>query len=311
MAAQCVHAQSSGSSVAAMEHARILAEIQRLSQPKSMLDFSANTAALTAAFVLTKDEAHAAKAEELLTAWLLAPETRLSPQPTQSSVELVPLAEVAVALRFLVDWLPREKLDGIHAWFRALADFLNTDHNAQLDRDRKDHRASAWLLLQSAIARSQRDEHGLDACRARFRKPTLRNQITADGTFPQELASEYPLRNTLFNFDLLCGACQLLASPFDPLWTYELQDGPGLRSVAAYLYPKIADPAQWNAVADADHFREVPLRRPALLFAGHAYDRPEYIELWRTLSTAVPRPLAASFPIREPLLWTTRAMHGL
>jgi hypothetical protein len=247
----------------------------------------------------------------LLHLFLVGPSTRLSRQPSESVVELVPFAEIAVALRFLVDVLPADTLTAVNAFLSDLLAWLNTEHSFVIARDTKDQRASAWLLVVSALARSQHNEKVLDECRHRLRTPTLRNQITADGHFPQEMATPNPLRNTLFNFDLLTGACQMLSSPFDDVWHYELVDGVGLRNAAAFLFPILADRAKWPGVSDAVAFREVPLRRPGLLFAGRAFNRPEYVDLFRSLPTAVPESLAASVPIRQPLLWTTRAAHGL
>ncbi len=300
-------------------------------------------ACLSAAYVLEKNAAYAQRAGAHLRAWFLDAKKRMSPEASLAGcepgslsvaakaasdtnnahavkgtpagiVDLVPLAELARATSFLVDseTLTTEEWTAIGQWFTELATWLNTDRTAGLARDTKDHRASAWLLINAAIARSQRDDKLLEACRKRFRAPTLRNQITADGRFPQEVATPEPFRNTLFNFDLLTGACQLLASPFDLLWDYELQDGPGMRAVAAFVFPSIADPTKWAYVADLAHFRDLPGPRPGLLFAGRAYNRPEYTELWRSLDPLeVPEAIGGSFPIREPLLWTARAAHGL
>jgi hypothetical protein len=311
-------AQSAHASVATMERPRVLADAPAAltAQPKTLRDFSTTIACLTAAFLLTQDKIYANRAAELLNTWLIAPTTRLPAEPSASVVDLVPLAEAARATSFLVDTLPPATLAATNAWFAALFAWLNTAREPQIARDSKDHRASAWLLLAAAIARgqqtgSQADEKDLDDLRHRFRTPTLRNQIRSDGSFPQEVATPNPYRNTLFNFDLLAGACQLLSSPFDDLWDYELPDGPGMRSVAAFFYPLIQDPTKWPWPADAEHFRELPGRRPALLFSGRAYDRAEYVALWQSLPPEIPPDLAANFPIRQPLLWTTRAPHGL
>jgi hypothetical protein len=308
-------AQPAMESVAAIERERVLREAGRDVEPKDAIQFSARFAVLTSAFLLTKDEAYAARARDLLQAWLLTAETKL-PTPAKLGVPgMVPLAEVAVGLRFLVDFLDAEVLTAVRAVFAEAQTYLQTDHDALLMRDASDHRGSAWLLESAAFARAMPDEKALEECRRWFKKPVLRKQIAADGTFPEELASTNPLRNTLLDFDLLTGACQLLSSSFENLWDFELQDGPGMRVVVAWLYPRLKDRAQWPAVADAQFFREVPLRRPGLLFAGRAYDRPEYVELWKSEPATVPAGLAAIvpsvLPIREPLLWTTRAMHGL
>lgn len=284
-------------------------------------------ACLTAAYWLTSEERYAQRAGQHLRAWFLTPETRMDPSATLAGCppgtatgtpagisDLAPLAELIRSTSFLVDSaaLTPDEFAALNKWFADLATWLDTDRNARIARDAKDHRASAWLLTRSAIARALRDDTGLEDCRRRFRHPTLRNQINENGIFPQEVATPNPLRNTLFNFNLLAGACQLLASPFDRLWDFELADGPGMRSVAAFLYPLVNDPEKWPYVADADHFRELPGPCPALLFSGRAYTRPEYVALWLKLDAKpIPTALAYTFPIRQPLLWTARALHGL
>ncbi len=294
---------------------------------RALREFSATVACLCAAALLTGEPQYAARAVEHLRASLLTPATRMEPSFNTAGcapgtttgapmgvVDLVPLAELARALSFIVDGpaMSAGEWDAVRSWFKAANDWLNNNRAAGVARDSKDHRASAWLLTASALARFLRDENALEDCRKRFRSPTLRNQIRSDGVFPQEVATPLPFRNTLLNFDLLAGACQLLSSAFDPLWSFELGDGVGMRIAAAYLYPKIAHPEQWGFVADAVGFRDLPGRRPGLLFAGRAYDRPEYVAAWQgasldTSSAAI----AGSFPIHEPLLWTARAPHGL
>jgi hypothetical protein len=292
---------------------------------------SANIACLTAAYLLTHDDTYAQRAAAHLRAWFIAPETRMTPQADLAGcehgpqngdatgrpvgiVDAAPLAELARATSFLVDSqaLSADEFTTLNQWLRDFGSWMDDNRNARIARDTKDHRASAWLLVRSALSRALRDDRAMEDCRRRFRAPTLRNQINALGVFPQEVATPNPFRNTLLNFDLLTGACQLLASPFDLLWDYELADGPGMRAVAAYLFPFISNPAKWTYMADADFFRQLPGPRPGLLFAGRAYDRPEYVELWHKLDAQpIPEDIAASFPIRQPLLWTTRAAHGL
>jgi hypothetical protein len=304
---------ASNASVAGMEHDHILADAARAltSSPRTTRQVSNSVAALTAAFVVTKEERYALAAQTQLNDWLPEPISKSANPPTV--VELVPVAELARATSFLADAIHVTQID---AWLLDLLTWLTTAREPVIARDTKDHRASAWLLVASAVSRSQRvndplGEKVFQQCRALFRKPTLRNQIDEIGRFPQELATPNPFRNTLFNFDLLCGACQLLDAPLDPLWNFELIDGVSMRAVAAYLYPFLQDRSKWPGVSDAEHFRELPGRRPGLLFAGRAFHRPEYVELWRTTPPTIPPDLADFFSIRQPVLWTTRAAHGL
>ena len=346
-AAAHLQAQTSGPSlahtdVAKLDGARILADAKRAleaplpTQPAvvqpALQRACFTVATLTAAYLVSREDTYATRAGQHLAALFITPGTRLNPEPeianptpsaappapgTLSITHLAPLAEVARALAFLGDTpaLTPADLDATHAWFAAHLDWLTTAHNFVLARDTKDHNASAWLLLAAGIARSLRNDRVLEDCRHRFRKPTLRNQINLEGVFPHEVASETPFRSTLLNFDLLAGCAQLLSTPFDDPWAYELEDGTSLRSAVAYLYPSLQERHNWRYMADPQIFRDLPGRRPGLLFAGRAYNRPEYVATWQATPSpdiaSLPEPIAASFPIREPLLFTDRALHGL
>jgi hypothetical protein len=293
---------------------------------EALIDASTAISTLTAAYVLSKDDKYALRAGNHLYAWFVDPATRMNPNLDNAYANLntataraagivdgVALAEIARSIPFLADTAALSPPDFITTkkWFTDFLDWLNTARIPLIARDTKDHTASAWLLLAASCARLLGDEATLDACRHRFKQPTLRNQIQATGIFHHEIITDAPYRNSLFNFDLLAGACELLSTPFASLWPYELEDGPGLRAVAAFLYPLLNAPARWPYPADVSRFREVPRRRPALLLAGRAYQRPEYVDLWRKLpSPAVDDPVRATFPIRQPLLWTTRPPHN-
>jgi Alginate lyase len=293
---------------------------------EALIDASTSISTLTAAYVLTKEDKYALRAGNHLYAWFVDPVTRMSPHLDKAyatattvnalaagMVDGIALAEIARSIQFLVDTAALSPPDFItlKKWFADFLEWLNTARIPVIARDTKDHTASAWLLLTAASARLLGDDAILNASRHRFKTPTLRNQIDANGIFHHEVITDSPWRNTLFNFDLLAGACELLSTPFVSLWPYELEDGPGIRSVAAFLYPMLNDPARWPYPADVSHFREVPRRRPALLLAGRAYTRPEYVDLWKSLPhPSIDDPLRASFPIRQPLLWTTRAPHN-
>jgi hypothetical protein len=289
----------------------------------ALLSFAHIVPALTAAYVITKDERYAKHAVSHLHAWFITPETAMTPSlefaqvipPLKTGrpeglIEAVHLAEVAQSIQFLSnsEALTPQNLTVIAKWFSDYLDWLNSSRTAGLARDMRDHNGSSWLLQAAACARLNRKDDGpLTTLRHQFRTTTIRAQITFDGTFPRELTTPNPYRNTLFNLDLLAGCCELLSTRFENVWDYELQDGPGMRVAVAKLYPFIANRRSWPYRADAEFFNELPLRRPALLFAARAYSRPEYAETWRTLPPATSNPeLDRTFPIRQPLLWVTR-----
>lgn len=287
----------------------------------ALLDFSMRVPALTAAFVVTKDARYAKQAAAHLRAWLIDPATRMAPNmqyaltapgaktgAPEGLVEAVHLAEVAQSIPFLADAFAADDFSVLGKWFAAYLDWLNSSVIAGLARDQRDHNGTSWLLQAAACARLNTvDDAPLTALRHRYKSTTIRAQMVADGFFPREIATAYPYRNSLFNLDMFSAVCLLLSTQFESVWEYELQDGPGMRVAIARHVPYIKDRGAWPYEADRDHFNDLPLRQPSLLFCARAYNRPEYADLWKTLpaDTTIPE-LQRTFPIRQPLLWLTR-----
>lgn len=289
----------------------------------ALLNLSLYVPTLTAAFVLTNEERYAQQAVSHLKAWFIDSTTSMTPsmeyaqtiQPTKAGrpegvVEAVHLAEVAQSIPFLTnsEALSPTDLTTLQKWFAAYLDWLNTSRLAGLVRDRKDHHGTSWLLQAAACAHlDTKDDRPLTTLRHQYKSVTLRAQIVFDGSFPHELTTPNPYRNSLFNLDMLAAICVLLSTRFESVWDYELQDGPGMRAAIARHFPFILNRSAWPYAADATHFTDLPIRPPSLLFAARAYNRPEYADLWKTLppDPIIPE-LQRTFPIRQPLLWVTR-----
>ncbi len=259
------------------------------------------------------DKECAAKAAALLSAWFVTPATRLGTTPVtgaptgtayEALLNYSQLAEVAVALAFLP--VAPEVADGVKGWFREYMAYLTTDLNAGLARDAKDRHGSSWLLQSMAAARVCGDDRQLEAGRVMFRHATLRAELNADGFFVHDLTSANPFRNSLMNLDLLAGVCVLGSTRFASLWDAELQDGPGMRAAVARHAPYMAKPATWPYPADAEHFRELPGRRPVLALAARAYAQPEYAAEFLTLKEVGIPEILRTMPIRQPLLWVVQ-----
>jgi hypothetical protein len=301
----------------------------------ALFRFGLAVPALASAYQLTREEPFAAGAVAWLRAWMIDAATRMTPamEYGQTSregkagrmegiVEALPLVEVALAIPFLAASPSFTEADdkAVRAWFAAYLDWLTRPQDsgprlAALARDSKDHHGTSWLLQASALAILAAE--GSDAARAEdamlaqlreyYKHVLLRAQLTADGTFPSELTSANPYRNSLFNLDMMAGVCHLLSTRFDSVWNYSLEDGPGMRSAIAYHFPYIADPSTWPYKADLQYFKQLPGRRGSLLLAAGAYDRPEYAGVWKTLTPDAASPeIERTMPIHQPLLWVTQ-----
>jgi Alginate lyase len=130
------------------------------------------------------------------------------------------------------------------------------------------------------------------------------DQIAPDGSLPLELARTKPYSYCLFDLDVMSTICQTLSTPADNLWTFTTPDGRSIRKLIAFMAPFIKDKSAWPYMHDVEHWDDLPNRQPSLLFAGIAYNRPDYIALWKTLNPdpAVPE-VIRNFPVRQPLLW--------
>jgi hypothetical protein len=97
---------------------------------------------------------------------------------------------------------------------------------------------------------------------------------------------------------------QILSTPEEDLWKFELEDGRSIGRGIEYMYPYMVDKSSWPKDPDVMYHDEWPVRHPFLLFGGLALDKPEYIELWNKLD---PDPqvgeVIRNFPFRQPVLW--------
>lgn len=295
--------------------------------------------ALAGAWLLTGEDRYAQHALLHLRAWFIDPATSMTPRldyaqtkamagsrasagQMEGILETLPLVEVAQAIPFLATSAAFSVTDTtrLNAWFRSYLNWLTAEEDSgprlpQLARDHKDHHATSWLLQTAAYtlltlpeSTAPRAEAApVEQMRRRFRSSTLRAQFAANGSFPHELSSPNPYRNSLLNLDMMAAICLLLSTRFDSVWDYELEDGPGMRSAIAYHFPFIADRSQWPFRADTTHFDELPGRRVSLLFTARAYQRPEYAALWTRLPPDPPSPdILRSIPIHQPLLWVSK-----
>jgi hypothetical protein len=70
------------------------------------------------------------------------------------------------------------------------------------------------------------------------------------------------------------------------------------------MTPYIRDKKSWKLKPDVMYDEYWPMRHSSLLFAGLAYGRPEYLELWQTLpADSTVEEVIRNFFIRQPLLW--------
>ena len=286
---------------------------------RALMRLSVQVPALVAAWKLTRDARYAKHAALHLRAWFIDPSTRMNPhlQFAQAIhgrftgrgtgiIDTIHLVEVARAIEVLEGSgaMTAREHDAIKAWFAAYLRWMTTNKNGIDERDAKNNHGTCWVMQVAAFAHLTGNRELLDYCRERFKTVLVPNQFAADGSFPQELRRTKPYGYSLFNLEALATVCQILSTPEDNLWTFELPDGRGMRKALEFIVPFVRDKKSWPLRPDVIYDREWPMRQSSLLFAGFAFGRPEYLKLWKSLpADSSVEEVIRNFFIRQPVLW--------
>lgn len=251
--------------------------------------------------------------------WFLDEKTRMMPTLDSAGVrrgfdddrdngvtQTVALAESARALAFLCSASAMAEGDSIRLrkWFGDLLTWFNDSAKGSIARQTKTLEAICWAMQAAEFARFTRNDDVSKVCNHLFRDGLLR-QMNFDGFFPLALRDVNPYATSMFTLECMASACESLSTPFESVWKYSLPDGRGMHSAVAWAAPYLQERGKWPYVADRHHFGEEPVRQNSLLFAGRAYNLPEYTDLWKTLRPDAPA-LQGTHPISQPALWATR-----
>lgn len=287
-----------------------------------LVQMNARVSALTAASRLTREQQYFVAAWAQLRTWCLDPAKRMLPSLEDTGIvaadaedprnnglrETVCLAETARSAAWLCAD-PRTNADeasAVRQWFADLLAWCVESKKGSIAAEAKDLQAICWSVQAAEFARFTRNDAQLRACSHHFREKLLR-QMSFDGNFPPALHSKRPYATSLFTLECLATACEVLSTPFESQWNATLPDGRGMRSAVAWALPYLRDRGKWPYMADASHFHDEPLRQNSLLLAGRAYNRPDYVDLWKTMrpDSAIAE-LQREVVMTQPALWAVR-----
>jgi len=286
---------------------------------KAMRNLSIWVPALVAAYKITGDEKYAAHALKHLMAWFANPSTMMNPNLMYAQaimgrvtgrgigiIDTLHLAEVARAIQLLeeMEYIGVQDLKGIKNWFSQYLEWMTTHEYGLAERDNGNNHSTCWVVQVGAFASLVGNEEDLEFCRDFFKFTILPDQMAGDGSFSKELGRTKPYGYSLFNLEAMAMVVQILTTPEEDLWAFELEDGRSIALGIEFMYPYMKDKTAWPKDPDVMYHDEWPVRHPFLLFGGLALDKPEYIDLWKTLD---PDPqveeVIRNFPFRQPVLW--------
>jgi len=287
-----------------------------------MRRLSIQVSALVAAYKITNEQHYADKAFEHLYAWFVADETRMNPSLLYAQaikgrvtgrgigiIDTIHLVEVAQAVMVLEEYkaIKSDDLNAIKKWFDEYLNWMFTAPYGIRERDNGNNHSTCWAMQVAAYAKLVGDKEKLNFCRQFYKTVLLPDQMAVDGSFPKETKRTKPYSYSLFNLDAMAMVCQIISTDQDNLWNFQLDDGRGMKKAVEFMAPYVKDKSNWPYPPDVMYFDLWPVRHPFLLFAGLAYNNPDYIDLWKTLN---PDPdneeVLRNYPIRQPVLWLNK-----
>jgi len=290
-----------------------------LDHRRFLLRFSVQASALAAAWRISAENNYAEHAARHVRAWFLDRSTRMNPNlqyaqairgsttgarfgviDTLHLVEVVRAIEVLAASRAL----SMDELDGIKNWFADYLQWMTTATYGIEEMESANNHATCWVTQVASFAKFTGNEQLADYARRRFESVLLPGQMKSDGSFPLEMSRTKPYSYSLFNLDAMAAICQILSTPQSNLWTFHLSDGRGIGKAVAFMEPYIRNKKSWPLPPDVMYADDWPMRQCSLLFAGLALDRPDYLQLWKTLpADSNVEEVIRNFFIRQPVLW--------
>lgn len=209
--------------------------------------------ALAVAWHFTRNADYARKAGDWLRAWLVAPETRMTPNLQGAQIRLghdnnlgqsggiidaARLRELLEAIRLLEHSPALSAADEVamRAWLNDYYHWLVTSENGRQER-KKPNNHGTWYLSQAAglaayLGRTSEARDFLSEARER-----IGSQIGPDGRQPLELRRADGFSYSVYNLDAYFGLALLGEQLGVDLWHYEAPGGGSLRKAIDYLLP--------------------------------------------------------------------------
>ena len=193
---------------------------------KAMIRLSEIVGVLASAYKITGDEKYVRQAFKHLQAWFADPATMMNPSLLYSQaikgrftgrgigiIDTIQLMEVAQGIIAMENakGVDRHLLDTIKNWFSEYLQWLTTHQYGKDEMNAKNNHGTCWVMQVASFARLTENNEILDFCRNRYKEVLLPDQMSTDGSFPQELKRTKPYGYSLFNLDAMTMICVILS----------------------------------------------------------------------------------------------------
>jgi hypothetical protein len=284
---------------------------------KAMRNLNIWVSTLVAAYKISKDEKYAVHALKHLNYFFLDKNTLMNPSLLYAQaikgkvtgrgigiIDTIHLIEIAKAIEILAElkYLKGEPLTGLKKWYNDYAEWLNTHQYGLDEKDHGNNHSTWWAAQVASFASLAEREDLMEVARSQFKK-LLNEQMAEDGSFPDELSRTKPYNYTLFNLEGYSVLCHIASNEKENLWTYKTKNG-SLAKAWHFMIPFMKDKSKWIRPPDVQHFDQLPIQSPGLLFAGLAYNDNSILKTWKSLNPKrKSEEIIRTYPIFQPSLW--------
>jgi Alginate lyase len=286
---------------------------------KAMIRLSRIVGSLASAYKITGDEKYVKQAFVHLKAWFVDSATRMNPSLLYSQaikgratgrgigiIDTIQLMEVAQGIIAMQNakCIDKQFLEAIKSWFSDYLKWLTTHQYGKDEMNAKNNHGTCWVMQVSSFAKLTNNTEILDFCRTRYKEVLLPDQMSTDGSFPQELRRTKPYGYSLFNLDAMTMICQILSDEKNDLWNYKTSDGGSIRKGIEFLYPYIVDKSKWPFNHDVMYWDEWPVAQPFLVFAANHFNEKQWFTTWSSLNHFPEvEEVIRNLPVRNPIIW--------
>ena len=285
----------------------------------AMIRMSKITGVMTSAYLLSGEDKYAEKAMEHFRVWFIDESTRMNPSMLYSQaimgrhtgrgigiIDAIHLVEPALAIRSLErsGAVSNEELMALKGWYEDFLNWISTHPYGIDEMVHPNNHGTCWALQAAAYSTLTGNAEAHALATRRYREVLLPDQMAENGSFPMELERTKPYSYSIFNLDAMSALVQVLSLGGESLFHYKTNDGRSLKLGMDFLFPYIQNKQNWPYKEDVLYFDEYPVQQGFLLFGGLAYNRPEYIELWKKLESDPGHPeVIRTNIVKNPIIW--------
>ncbi|MET0466740.1 MAG: alginate lyase family protein [Chitinophagaceae bacterium] len=286
---------------------------------EAMIRFSRIIGSLASAYTITKDEKYAKQIVRHCNAWFADTATRMNPSLLFAQaikgratgrgigiIDTIQLMEVVKGLMAIQFSKAMDKTSWslFQQWFSAYIQWLETHPYGKAELEAKNNHGTCWVMQVAVFAQFTNNKRVLDFCKDRFKSKLLPEQMAADGSFSLELKRTKPYGYSIFNLDAMTTICQVLSTPKDDLWSFNLPDGRNMRKGIEFLYPFIKDKNKWTFQQDVMYWNNWPVAQPSLVFGAARFNNKQWLQTWKALDHSPEEAeVIRNLPVRNPLIW--------